>query len=282
MSNLIPMAIAYDFDGTLSPGNMQEYDFIPRLKVASRDFWAEVDAYAREQDADQILAYMGLMLKKARQHEVPVRREDFHAFGAGIELFDGVEGWFDRINTYGAEKGVKVCHYIVSSGLREMIRGTVIATCFDAIFASGFMYDHHGIASWPALAVNYTTKTQYLFRINKGSLDVYDNSLINKRMPREDRVVPFSNMVFIGDGETDIPCMRVVTSMGGNAIAAYAPGSNGAKSRAAGLVDDGRATLIAPADYTDGSPMDRSVKAMVDKVAENGHVKAVGIKEADE
>lgn len=266
MPKLIPMAIAYDFDGTLSPGNMQEYDFIPRLHVASKDFWAEVDDYAREHDADQILAYMGLMLKKAKQHEVPVTREDFHAFGAGIELFAGVEGWFDRINAYGKEKGVKVSHYIVSSGLREMIRGTVIAGCFDAIFASGFMYDHHGIASWPALAVNYTTKTQYLFRINKGSLVVHDHSRINKHVAAEDRAVPFSNMVFIGDGETDIPCMRVVTSLGGHAIAVYAPGKRGAKGKANALLADGRATLIAPADYTAGSRMDRSVKAMIDKV----------------
>ncbi|SCY65669.1 HAD family hydrolase [Desulfoluna spongiiphila] len=279
MSKSIPMAIAYDFDGTLSPGNMQEYDFIPRLKVASRDFWAEVDAYAREHDADQILAYMGLMLKKAKQNEVPVRREDFHAFGAGIELFEGVEGWFDRINAYGREKGVKVSHYIVSSGLREMIRGTVIAECFDAIFASGFMYDHHGIASWPALAVNYTTKTQYLYRINKGSLEVYDHSLINKRVSPEDRDVPFSNMVFIGDGETDIPCMRVVTSMGGHAIAAYAPGKRGARSRAASLLADGRATLIAPADYTEGSRMDGSVKAMIDKVVGNASLKELAQKQ---
>lgn len=105
MSKLIPMAIAYDFDGTLSPGNMQEYDFIPRLKMASSDFWGEVDTYAREHDADQILAYMGLMLKKAKQHEVPVRKEDFKAFGGSIELFDGVGGWFDRINAYGRDRG---------------------------------------------------------------------------------------------------------------------------------------------------------------------------------
>ncbi|WP_300672744.1 HAD family hydrolase [Desulfoluna sp.] len=269
MPKLIPMAIAYDFDGTLSPGNMQEYDFIPRLNVASRDFWAEVDAYARENDADQILAYMGLMLKKAKQHEVPVRREDFHAFGAEIALFEGVEGWFDRINAYGKEKGVKISHYIVSSGLREMIRGTVIAGCFDAIFASGFMYDHHGIASWPALAVNYTTKTQYLFRINKGSLDVHDHSRINKHLPQEERVVPFSNMVFIGDGETDVPSMRVVKNMGGHAIAVYVPGKRGAKSMASTFLTDGRATLIAPANYTAESRMDQSVKAIIDKVAGN-------------
>ncbi|BCS95909.1 hypothetical protein DSLASN_15410 [Desulfoluna limicola] len=267
MSKPIPVAIAYDFDGTLSPGNMQEYDFIPRLKMASRDFWNEVDAYAREHDADQILAYMGLMLKKAKQNEVPVRKEDFHAFGGSIELFEGVVGWFDRINAYGRDKGVKVSHYIVSSGLREMIQGTVISGCFDAIFASGFMYDHHGVASWPALAVNYTTKTQYLFRINKGSLDIHDNTRINKRLTENERDVPFPNMVFIGDGETDIPCMRLVKDLGGHAIAVYAPGKRGAKSKANSLLNDGRATLIAPANYVAGSRMDESVKAIIDKVA---------------
>ena len=267
MSKLIPMAISYDFDGTLSPGNMQEYDFIPRLKMASGDFWDEVTEYAREHDADQILAYMGLMLKKAKQNEVPVRREDFQAFGERIELFEGVADWFERINAYGRERGVKVSHYIVSSGLREMIQGTVIADCFDAIFASGFMYDHHGVASWPALAVNYTTKTQYLFRINKGSLDIHDNTRINKRLSQDERDVPFSNMVFIGDGETDIPCMRLVKDLGGHAIAVYAPGKKGAKKRATDLLHDGRATLIAPANYTACSRMDESVKAIINKVA---------------
>jgi len=278
VSKLIPMAIAYDFDGTLSPGNMQEYDFIPRLKMASSDFWGEVDTYAREHDADQILAYMGLMLKKAKQHEVPVRKEDFKAFGGSIELFDGVGGWFDRINAYGRDRGVKVSHYIVSSGLREMIQGTVIAGCFDAIFASGFMYDHHGVASWPALAVNYTTKTQYLFRINKGSLDIHDNTRINKRLSDNERDVPFSNMVFIGDGETDIPCMRLVKDLGGHAIAVYEPGKRGAKSKAGNLLKDGRATLIAPANYTSGGRMDESVKAIIDKVSASEALGALAMK----
>ena len=263
---LVNMAIAYDFDGTLAPGNMQEYDFIPKLRMKSKGFWDEVTSHAREQNADQILAYMHLMLKKAESAEVKVRKSDFHKYGEQIKMFPGVAEWFQRINEYGREKNIRVEHYIVSSGLREMVEGTSIAKEFQAIYASGFMYDHHGVACWPALAINYTTKTQYLFRINKGSLDVYDNSIINSYVPHEQRPVPFENMIFIGDGETDIPCMRLVKDQGGHSISVYKPNKNGAKKAAEQLLNDKRVTLIAPADYREGKTIDMAVKAMIDKV----------------
>lgn len=263
---LIPLAITYDFDGTLAPGNMQEYDFIPALKMQSKKFWAEVKQKSKDQDADEILAYMDTMLSNAASQKVPVRRSDFENFGSKIVLFPGVEAWFKRINEYGKSKGVRVEHFIISSGLREMVQGTKIAKEFKKIYASGFMYDHHGVANWPAIAMNYTTKTQFLFRINKGSLDVHDNSVINKFVPRNQRPVPFENMIFIGDGETDIPCMRLVKDQGGYSIAVYRSSKKGARDKAEKLIKEGRVSLAAAANYSDGEIIDCSVKAIIDKL----------------
>jgi len=270
---LIPMAISYDFDGTLAPGNMQEYDFIPALNMRSKQFWTSVDDLAKKHEMDQILAYMRIMLEEARKAEVAVRKTDFKNFGAHIGLFPGVTDWFKRINAYAKSKGVRLEHFIISSGIREMVEGTPIYKEFKEVYASGFMFDHNGVACWPALAVNYTTKTQYLFRINKGSLDVHDNSIINKYVPKEQRPVPFENMVFIGDGETDIPCMRLVKDQGGHSIAVFNPGKHGAKARATQLVKDGRATLVATADYQEGSAIDLAVKAIIDKIEAASRIK---------
>lgn len=263
---LIPMAISYDFDGTLAPGNMQEYDFIPALRTKPGDFWKMAGRLAAEHEMDQILAYMHLMLEEARKAHVAVRKTDFKNFGKSIQLFPGVHDWFKRINAYAKTKGVRLEHFIISSGIREMVEGTPIHKEFKKVYASGFMFDHNGVACWPALAVNYTNKTQYLFRINKGSLDVHDNSVINKFVPKEQRPIPFENMIFIGDGETDIPCMRLVKDQGGHSIAVYNPGKHGTKAHAGRLIKDGRATLDAPADYRANSAIDQAVKAIIDKV----------------
>jgi hypothetical protein len=273
---LAPFAIAYDFDGTLAPGNMQEYDFVPAIGMTSKKFWKEVDELTQKHDADQILLYMMHMLDKARAAEVPVRKENFVAFGRSVTLFEGVADWFDRIDAHGRQRGFKVEHYIISSGIREMIEGTPIAKKFAAIYASAFVYDHNGVAHWPALAVNYTTKTQFLFRINKGVLNVYDNSRINQFIPEEDRPVPFEHMVFIGDGETDIPCFRLVKEQRGHAIAVYKPATKGARGKAQKLVKEGRVNFIAPANYEENSDMDRFVKGIIDKAAADGGLKQLG------
>lgn len=270
---LIPMAISYDFDGTLAPGNMQEYDFIPALNMGSNEFWKSVKDLAKKHEMDEILAYMQVMLEKAREAKVPVRRMDFKNFGANIQLFAGVKDWFKRINGYARGKGVRLEHFIISSGIREMVEGTPIYKEFKKVYASGFMFDHNDVACWAALAMNYTTKTQYLFRINKGSLDVHDNSVINKYVPKDQRPVPFENMIFVGDGETDIPCMRLVKDQGGHSIAVYNPGKHGAKKRAEQLIKDGRATLIATADYQEGGAIDLAVKAIIDKIEASSRVK---------
>jgi phosphoserine phosphatase len=272
---LIEMAIAYDFDGTLAPGNMQEYNFIPELKISPQDFWNEAKKLAKKQESDEILAYMRVMLQKADHAEIPVRKVDFQNFGKDISLFPGVETWFKRVNKYARDKGIKISHYIISSGIREMIEGTKIAKEFEKIYASGFMYDHNMVANWPALAVNYTTKTQYLFRINKGSLDIHDNSKINKFVPNSERPVPFENIVFIGDGETDIPCMKLVKQLGGHSIAVYTGKKKGAKNNAKKLIDEDRASFVTKADYSEGSAIEKAVKLIIDKVSAHEQLKLV-------
>ncbi|WP_219847603.1 HAD family hydrolase [Photorhabdus hindustanensis] len=216
--------------------------------------------------ADEVLSYMLFMLNKANDANIPIKKQDLLNFGSNIDFFPGVLDWFSRINQYGNSKGVEVRHFIISSGLQEMIQGTKIAKEFEKIYASRFMYDHNGIAYWPALAVNYTTKTQYLFRINKNCLDECDNTVINKFIDHTERPIPFDNMVFIGDGETDIPCMRLVKAQGGHSIAVYPKKNTHSHEKAKQFAREGRISLAALADYTPDSAIERSVKAMIDKV----------------
>ncbi len=243
--------------------------------MTKKTFWTEVKADCVKHDADEILIYMKLMLAKASGKEVKVRKEDFEKFGKELELFDGVEQWFSRINEYGKEGGLKISHHVISSGIREMISGSKISKYFENIYASSFCYDHHGIAVWPALALNYTTKTQYLFRINKGSHNVYDNSLINEYIPPEERPVPFSNMIYIGDGLTDVPCFRLVKNLGGTSIAVFRPHTKGAKTKSQKMLSDGRVNFIAPADYQEASPIDRIVKATMEKIASEQYYRSL-------
>jgi phosphoserine phosphatase len=263
---MLPMAIAYDFDGTLASGNMQEYDFVPALGMTSKEFWNEATELEVRHQADKILTYMLLMIQKAKIKELPIRKEDFVKYGKSVHLFEGVITWFNRINAYAKSQNVDLKHYIISSGIKEMIEGTPIANEFHKIFASSFMYDHHGIAFWPALAINYTTKTQYLFRINKGSLDVCNHTEINKFIPDNERPLPFEHMIFIGDGETDIPSFRLVKEQRGHAIAVYKPRAPKTKEKTLELIRDGRVNFIAPACYTEGSEIESMVKAIIDKI----------------
>ena len=272
----IPVAIAYDFDGTLAPGNMQDRDFIPDLKLKPAAFWKEVKAEARENDMDEILAYLEQMLLKAKFKKVKINRKAFLAYGAKLEFFPGVETWFERITKYGGSIGLRVKHYVISSGLREVIAGTRIAKHLEYIFASGFRYDQNDVATWPALAANYTNKAQYLFRINKGIPNSWDNSIINKFIPNSERPIPFSNMIYLGDGETDIPAMKMVTHQGGRAIAVYPPRKRGAKRAAQLLVKQERASTAVKADYRTGQALEILVKASLDEIAARGRFRAAG------
>lgn len=260
----VPLALIYDFDGTLAPGNMQERQFIPDIGMTPGEFWKEVDALAHEHHADGILTYMFVMLEKARASGRPVKRDDLVAKSHEIEFFPGVEDWFARIDSYGRGRGVGVEHYVISSGNSEIIEGTSIADRFKRIYASKFLYDDDGLAVWPAVAINFTTKTQYLFRVNKGAHDLGDSSVINRFVPPEERPVPFQNMVYIGDGETDVPCFRLVKDLGGLSIAVY---DSGGRERAEKYRVEGRVNSVAPAVYTEGSDLDCAVKSYIDLVA---------------
>ncbi len=270
-----PLALVYDFDGTLAAGNMQEYEFVPAIGMAKEEFWREVGELSAAHDADGILMYMMHMLDRAKTANVSVRRDDFVRFGRSVELFPGVERWFDRITAYAAERNVVLDHYIVSSGIREMIEGTSIAGKFARIYASSFVYDQDGVARWPALAVNYTTKTQFLFRINKGTLAVSDSEMINRYVPDAERPVPFSNIVFIGDGPTDVPCFRLIREKGGHAIAVYRPDAPDSRRVADEFLRDGRIDTLAPADYRDGGQLDEIVKRLVDATAAHAELARV-------
>lgn len=262
----LTVALIYDFDGTLSPGNMQEYDFIPAVGKSNAEFWSDSSQLARDQDADPILTYMAKMLHEARSRGVSLRREAFRESGRRIELFPGVREWFGRINDYGRERGIKVVHYINSSGIKEMIEGTPIAGEFKKIYACSFLYDVDGIAYWPGVAVNYTNKTQFIFKINKGVEPVWDGKAVNQYIEEHKRPIPFRNMIYFGDGTTDIPCMRLVKSSGGYSIAVYDPAVDKARAEAEKLIDENRVNFASPADYSEGRELDRIVKTIIDKI----------------
>ena len=259
------IALIYDFDGTLAAGNMQEYDFIPAVGKSNFEFWDEANHLAEEQDADQILTYMALMIRSAQAKGLSLRREAFQESGKKVEFYDGVLEWFDRINKYGEERGVRVVHYINSSGLKEIIEGTPIADKFRKIYACSFLYNVDGIAYWPGVAVNYTNKTQFIFKINKGVESVYDTKQVNQYMEERERPVPFSRMIYVGDGTTDIPCMRLVKNFGGHSIAVYNPKDEAKRGEMNTLIRDNRVNHVCPADYSEGSEMDIVVKTIIDK-----------------
>ena len=260
------VALIYDFDGTLSPGNMQEFGFIQAVGSTPEDFWKMSDNIAIGQDASNVLSYMKLMFDEAHSKGISLKRDDLRRFGAGIELFEGVRGWFELVNKYGREHGVKVEHYINSSGLKEIIEGSPIASEFKHIFAGSFIYDANGEAEWPGIAVDYTAKTQFLFKISKGIFSSRDNKRVNASIADDKKRIPFSHMIYFGDGETDVPCMKIVGMFGGNSIAVYNPSSEKKRASALKLKRQGRVAFATPAVYTPSSRTYKVVCAIIDKI----------------
>lgn len=274
--NKLPIAaLIYDFDGTLSPGNMQEFGFIQALGRSPAEFWDESNRIASGQDASDILSYMKLMHDVARTNGIRLRRESFRQFGERIELFDGVKEWFSLVNEYGRSRGVQIEHYINSSGLAEMIEGTPIAKEFKRIFACSFMYDLSGEAVWPAVAVDYTAKTQFIFKINKGILSISDSKQVNASMSDDKKRIPFSNMIYFGDGETDVPCMKIVKMFGGHSIAIYDPSSESKARTARELYRQKRVNCMAPADYRRESPLFDIVTKIIDKIRSDHNLRVL-------
>jgi phosphoserine phosphatase len=269
MTSLQRTALIYDFDGTLAKGNLQEQSFIPDIGMSREAFWGEVKRRTKSHDADEILVYMHLMLDKAREQGKEITEEALRQHGREAKLFPGLSdlSWFSRINQHAEEHELALEHYILSSGIHEMIEGCAIRSAFRLVFASKFIYVD-GNAAWPGVGINYTTKTQYLFRINKGVENHWDNDSINAYMPDAERPIPFDRMIFIGDGETDVPAMKMLTYQGGHAVAVYDPERTDRDlSKIHRLISDGRVEFVAPADYTEKSQLDIIMKGILGRIA---------------
>ena len=260
------LAICYDFDKTLSPDDMQAQGYIQSVGYDVAEFWKDTNTMANEHDMDVNLAYMYKMVLEAKGKLI-FNKDKLAEYGSKVKVFPGVETWFERIREYGRQKGVIVEHYIISSGLKEMIEGTAMADSFTRIYANSFYYNEEGIAEWPALVVNYTNKTQFLFRIEKGVLDINDPGVNDFFSPEQLRV-PFRNMVYIGDSDTDIPCMRLVNSLGGHSIGVFDPETQD-KTKVYKMIRDNRIKFFAAADYNEDTEIDLLVKAIIDRTAVN-------------
>lgn len=260
------LAICYDFDKTLSPDDMQAQGYIQSVGYDTAQFWKESNSMAVENDMDNNLAYMYKMVQESEGNFI-FNKKTLAEYGEKVKLFNGVNDWFERIREYGKEHNVIVEHYIISSGLKEMIEGTKIAKsgAFEKIYASSFYYNERGVAKWPAQVINYTSKTQFLFRIEKGVLDINDPGVNDYFSPEEMRV-PFRNMVYIGDSDTDIPCMKLVNTYGGYSIGVYNPNTQD-KTKVYKMIEDKRIKYFAPADYSEGLELDCIVKSIINKTA---------------
>jgi len=263
------IALVYDFDGTLSPQPMQEYTVLPKIGVEPAKFWSVVNNEARETESDPMLVYMRHILEALERERVDVKREDFAAMASSIEYFPGVTTWFARMNAYVRQRSkgqVKLAHYLISAGQKEILEGVSIRKHFRRIYASEYHFNHHGVATFPKFLVTDTLKTQFLFRINKGIENVTES--INEHMPEEERPIPFQNLIYIGDGMTDVPSMALTTKSGGHAVAVYDPKDGGGRGRATcvKLLDAGRVDFIAEADFRAASKLTKRVRLLLDAI----------------
>lgn len=263
MSDLPIVAIMYDFDRTLCTKDMQDYSFIPSLGMTESEFWQYSNSLGQREHMDSILAYMYAMVKISKDKNIPLLRQNLVDMGKNVELFKGVEGWFDRITEFGMANGMQIEHYVISSGMKEIIEGTPISKCFKSIFACEFLYDENGNGVWPKTDVNYTNKTQFVYRINKGVLDVANDNDLNRSMPDDSKRVPFCNMIYIGDGLFDVPCMKMMKAYGGYSIAVY----QNKDSKVEDLLKKGRVDYIYPADYSENTGLDITVKNIIRKMS---------------
>ena len=261
----IKVAIMYDFDKTLCTTDMQNYGFMSDLGMEPKDFWAACGVETEKYGMDKILSYMYMMIKKTKEKGISMTKEYLNSLGKTVVLYRGVKDWFERINDFAAEKGVEVEHYVISSGVKEIIEGTSIAKYFKQIYGCKFVYDEETKeAIWPAMAINFTQKTQYLFRISKGALDEQDEEKLNADTKDGARAIQYRNMIYIGDGLTDIPCMQLLKDKGGKAIALY---QKAYFDKILPLIEDKRINSVCLADYSAGSALDKTVKVMIENMA---------------
>lgn len=254
----------YDFDKTLCTRDMQDYAFIPSLNMTPKEFWNRTNEVGANQHMDSVLAYMYTMLLESKERKIPLTRDSLVEKGNIIDFFPGVKEWFSRLNKFAEENNVLLEHYVISSGLKEIIEGTAISNEFKEIYGCEFVYGDDGQAVFPKTAVNYTNKTQFVYRINKGVLDISNDYDLNKSMPDDSKRIPFCNMIYIGDGLSDVPCMKMMKSYGGVSIAVY---QGDVTVKVNDLLVKDRVDYIYPADYREGSGLDKTVKNIIRKMA---------------
>lgn len=258
------IAIVYDFDKTLCDQDMQNYSFIPHLDMTPDEFWGEIGEFQEKENMEGILSYLYMMVKKSKEKGIPISKDYLKSLGKDVHLYPGVKEWFTRINQFGQENGVIVEHYIISSGIKDIIEGTEIANEFKAIYACDFYYDEKGDVVWPKIAINFTLKTQYMYKINKGIKDITDAEEVNKKT--KVKRVPFQNMIYIGDGLTDIPCMTMLKKQGGRSIGLY---TNKTLDNVQQFLLDERINFICKANYSENSKLDKIVKLIISSCALN-------------
>jgi 2-hydroxy-3-keto-5-methylthiopentenyl-1-phosphate phosphatase len=271
------IALIYDFDGTLSTTDMQDYELIPEFGMSPKEFWNRANIWGDTIGADQITASMFFIKKTAEETGNPITKQKLNSVGNSIQYYEGVVDWFERINEYGKSLNLDIEHYIISAGLEEIIDGTIIRKYFKEIYACCFVYNEQGHAIWPSRVVNYSGKIQSLSKINKG-LGKLDDRGVNEYVPDEKRPIPVKRMIYFGDGNTDIPSMRFVKEGGGNAIAVYQPHSK-RKQTALKLLRDNRVNFALPADYRECKEIDIVVKTILDKLATERDLDALKAKE---
>ncbi len=255
------VAILYDFDNTLSTRDMQEYSFIPDLGMTPYEFWTHTDQLAHEQNMDHILAMLMAVAQDAKKHGIVLTREKLVEYGRDVEFHKGVKSWFDRVNAYGEALGFEVRHYVISSGILPMIEGCSIADKFYKIYAGEYVYGEDGTPVWPAMSINYTNKTQFLYRINKGVEDISEDNRLNQHLPYDEKPIPFAHMIYVGDGSTDVPAMKIMRKNGG-----YAIGVTTDLSLPHQLSHEDRVDFFVNADYSEGSKMDEAIKVILNKI----------------
>lgn len=258
------VALLYDFDKTLCNEDMQNYAFIPDLDMTPSEFWSETSKFGEKENMEKVLAYMYMMVSKAEEKGIKFTKEYLRSLGTKIKYYKGVITWFKRINDYGASLGLDVQHFIISSGVKDIIEGCEIAKEFKNIYACEYMFNENGDVVWPKVAINYTMKTQYVFRISKGVVSINDDELVNQRISPEDRKVLYRNMIYLGDGITDVPCMRLIKDKGGKSIAVY---PRGKKEKVADLLRHDRVNYIALADYSENTELENIVKLQMEYIA---------------
>jgi hypothetical protein len=265
------IALIYDYDQTLSPAYMQEEAIFPQFGIHADRFWKQCQALVREQNYDNELAYMKVLLDTLEMDRPT--NEELRKLGAKLNFYPGLPEMFEEFQTELLSPehkayGITVEHYIVSSGLKVLLEGSRLAPYVKAIFGCEFGEDAQGRITFPKRAISHTQKTQFLFRINKGMLDLSED--VNDHMAPDLRPIPFPNMVYIGDGPTDVPCFTVMQRNGGKAIAVYNPNDptrSSFKKCYQLSAHAERVKNIAPSDFRQGSHLRFLIEEMVQDIA---------------